>query len=93
MTPIRGQQFYTSVLSGSTFTFTSDMGILSVSFVLTAGAGAFYGTLNINGTNPSTSVPLTVNQAVTISSDGGQPIDGLTIDCAGGGDINIIARQ
>lgn len=91
--PIRGQQFYTNVLSGSTFTFTSDMGILSVSFVLTAGTGSFYGTLIIDGTYFPTAVPLTIGQAVTISSDSGQPIDGLTIDCSGGGDINIIARQ
>ncbi len=93
MTPIRGQQFYTSVLSNSAFTFTSDMGILSVSFVLTAGAGEFIGTLIINGTNFPSAIPLTIGQAVTISSDGGQPIDGLTIDCSVGGDINIIARQ
>jgi len=90
---IRGQQFYTSVLSTSAFTFTADMGILSVSFVLTAGAGSFYGTLVIDGTYFPTPVPLTVGQAVTISSDTGQPIDGLTIDCLAGGDINIIARQ
>lgn len=93
MTPIRGQQFYTSVLSNSTFTFTSDMGILSVSFVLTSGVGSFYGTLIINGTYFPSAVPLTIGQSVTISSDGGQPIDGLTIDCSGIGDINIIARQ
>ena len=90
---IRGQQFYTNVLSNSAFTFTSDMGILSVSFVLTAGVGSFTGTLIIDGTYFPTAVPLVANQAVTISSDSGQPIDGLTIDCSGGGDINIIARQ
>jgi hypothetical protein len=90
--PIRGQQFYTSVLSTSSFTFTSDMSILSVSFVLTAGVGSFYGTLIINGTIFPSAVPLTIGQSVTISSDTGQPIEGLTIDCSGGGDINIIAR-
>jgi hypothetical protein len=90
---IRGQQFYTNVLSNNTFTFNSDMGILSVSFVLTAGTGYFYGTLTIDGTYFSTPIPLTIGQAVTISSDTGQPIDGLTIDSSLGGDINIIARQ
>ena len=89
----RGQEFYTNVLVDDTFTFTADMGILSVSFVLVAGAGSFIGTLNINGINPSQAVKLTTDQAVTISSDTGQPIDGLTIDCSGGGTINIIARQ
>ena len=90
--PIRGQQFYTSVLSTSSFTITADMSILSVSFVLTAGSGSFYGTLIIDGTYFPSAIPLTIGQSVTISSDTGQPIEGLTIDSSGGGDINIIAR-
>ena len=33
------------------------------------------------------------NQPVTISSDSGYPLDGITIDCTAGGVINIMARQ
>lgn len=88
-----GQKIYTSVLTNSSFTFTQDMGILGISMQLVSGVGTFTGTLTI-GTNVSSPIDLVAGGTpVTITSDSGNPLDGITIDCSGGGVINILARQ
>ena len=88
----RNQQIYTTVLTNSTFTFTADMSIQTISLNLASGVGQFSGSLSIGVLN-STPITLTVNQPVTISSDSGYPLDGIVIDCTAGGVINIMARQ
>ena len=88
----RNQQIYTTVLTNSSFTFTEAMSIQSISLNLASGVGQFSGSLSI-GALASAPIQLTVNQPVTISSDSGYPLDGITIDCTGGGVINIMARQ
>ena len=88
----RNQQIYTTVLTNSTFTFTADMSIQTISLNLASGVGQFSGSLSIGVLN-SLPIALSVNQPVTISSDSGYPLDGITIDCTAGGVINIMARQ
>lgn len=88
----RNQQIYTTVLTNSSFTFTADMSIQTISMNLASGVGEFSGSLNI-GALSSSPITLTVNQPVTISSDSGYPLEGITIDCTAGGVINIMARQ
>lgn len=88
----RNQQIYTTVLTNSSFTFTADMSIQTISMNLASGVGQFSGSLTI-GALSSSPITLTVNQPVTLSSDSGYPLDGITIDCTAGGVINIIARQ
>jgi hypothetical protein len=88
----RNQQIYTTVLNTASFTFTADMSIQTISMNLASGVGQFSGSLAI-GPLSSSPIALTINQPVTISSDSGYPLDGITIDCTGGGVINIIARQ
>jgi hypothetical protein len=88
----RNQQIYTTVLTNSSFTFTEAMSIQTISLNLASGVGQFSGSLSI-GALPSAPIALNVNQPVTISSDSGYPLDGITIDCNAGGVINIIARQ
>lgn len=88
----RNQQIYTTVLTNSAFTFTADMSIQSISINLASGVGQFSGSLSI-GALSSIPIALTVNQPVTISSDTGYPLEGITIDCTAGGVINIMARQ
>ena len=88
----RNQQIYTTVLTNASFTFTADMGIQTISMNLASGVGQFSGSLSIGVLN-SSPILLTVNQPVTISSDTGYPLDGITIDCTAGGVINVMARQ
>jgi hypothetical protein len=88
----RNQQIYTTVLTNSAFTFTADMSIQTISLNLASGIGEFSGSLSI-GSLMSSPIQLTVNQPVTISSDSGYPLDGITIDCTAGGVISVMARQ
>jgi hypothetical protein len=88
----RNQQIYTRVLTNSAFTFTESMSVQTISINLASGVGQFSGSLSIGALN-SAPIALTVNQPVVISSDSGYPLDGITIDCAAGGVINIMARQ
>lgn len=87
-----GQKIYTQVLSTDVFVFTQDMGILGISVNLVSGIGTISGTLSI-GLNTSVPIDLIVGQAITITSDSGNPLQDITIDCTGGGVINILARQ
>lgn len=87
-----GQKIYTNVLSTDVFVFTKDMGILGISVCLVSGVGTISGTLSI-GLNTSTPIDLIVGQAITITSDSGNPLEEITVDCTGGGVINILARQ
>ena len=87
-----GQKIYTQVLSTDVFVFTKDMGILGISVCLVSGVGIISGTLSI-GLNTSTPIDLIIGQAITITSDSGNPLQDITIDCTGGGVINILARQ
>jgi hypothetical protein len=89
---IRTQQIYTTVLSTSTFTIIPEMSIQSISISLVSGVGQFTGSLPL-GALVSSPIPLIVNQPVTISSDSGLPLEGIVVDCTGGGVINLIARQ
>ena len=89
---IRGQKIWTKVLSSDVITLTAEMGITSVSIVLISGAGSFSGSLDV-GYLTSSAVPLVINASVTISSDSGLPLDGVTIDCSGGGVINLLGRE
>ena len=88
----RNQQIYTTVLTNDVFTFTEAMSIQTISLNLASGVGQFSGSLNI-GALSSAPIQLEVNQPVTISSDSGYPLDGITIDCTAGGVIKIMARQ
>ena len=89
---VRGQKIFTKVLSSSSITFTSDMGVSAISMILVSGVGTFSGDLSVSYFT-SEPIDLVINQAVDISSDSGLPLDNFTIDCTGGGIINIIARQ
>jgi hypothetical protein len=87
-----GQKIYTQVLSTNVFVFTQDMGILGISVNLVSGIGTISGTLSI-GLNTSVPIDLIIGQPITITSDSGNPLQDITIDCTGGGVINILARQ
>lgn len=92
---IRGQKIFTTVLSGSSITLTSEMGLTSVSIVLISGAGSYTGDLNVSDNITaiiSSPIDLIINQAINVSSDSGLPLDGVTID-ASAGVVNIMGRQ
>lgn len=89
---INTTSLFTQVISTSTFTVEASMGLLSVSFVLISGVGQFKGTKPI-GVTPSTYVPLTIGQSVTLSADGADSLDEIEIDSSGGGVIHLIAKQ
>lgn len=89
---IRGQKIFTKVLTTDVITFTAEMGITAISIVLISGAGSFSGSLSV-GYLASDPINLIVNQSVDISSDSGLPLEGVIVDCSGGGIINIIGRE
>jgi hypothetical protein len=89
---IRGQKIWTRVLTNEAITFVAEMGITSVSVVLISGSGSFTGSLFVTPYT-SSAIPLVVSSPVTISSDSGLPLDGVTISCAAGGVINIMGRE
>lgn len=89
---IRSQEIYTLSITNAIFIVTGDMSLQTISMNLSAGTGQFTGSLVVNGV-ASTPIVLAVNQPVTLASDTGQPLDGITIDCTAGGTIDIIARQ
>jgi hypothetical protein len=86
------ERLHTQVLTNDSFVILESMGIRSVSMVLASGAGTFVGDLKIGSEN-SAPIDLVVGAPVTLSSDSTRLLDGITIDCSGGGVINYILRQ
>lgn len=85
------QQIFTTVLTNGILTIEESFGVTVVAIKLTAGAGFYKGTKKL-GDVDSTQIDLVVDKPVTISSEQTKYIDGLIIDCQGGGVIEIIAR-
>jgi len=89
---VRGQKIFTKVLTDDSITFIADMGITAISIELISGSGSFQGSLDV-GVYASEGISLIVNSPATISSDSGLPLDGVIVDCSGGGVINILGRE
>ena len=88
---VNSTRVFTKLLNAQDFLLTANMGLRSVSFVLISGVGTFKGQLDVQG-NISTPLPLTIGQAVTISVEGNQILDGIEI-LGSGGVIHIIAKH
>jgi len=80
---------FTYVLTNETLLIKSEYGVRSIAMKLVSGNASFYGTMKL-GSLSSGSIPLVVNDSVTVSDDNN--IDGLTID-ATAGSVQIIARK
>jgi hypothetical protein len=83
MATIQSQQIGSKVLTNDTLTIVAEDGIQVVSMVLMSGNGTFTGTLTIQGV-PADPIPLEKKAPITISSDGGRPLDGVVISCPSG---------
>lgn len=81
---------FTYVLTNASITLQADWGVRAIAMKLSAGAGSFIGSAKL-GTTSSTAISLVVDEPITIADD--NYIDGLTIDCSGGGTIELIARR
>jgi hypothetical protein len=88
----KSEKMHTQVLTNDVFTIVESMGIRTVSMQLVSGVGSFKGDLKI-GAMVSAPIDLIVGTPVTLGSDTSRPLDGITIDCSGGGVINYILRQ
>lgn len=88
---VNNLKIFTKVLSGTSLLIVSDMGLRSISVALVSGTGSFTGNLLVE---PLTNdpIPLIVGQSLTISAEGNQILDGVTID-ATSGVINVIAKH
>lgn len=87
----KDQTFFSTSLTNDTLVISGSSSVNIVSMVLISGAGSY--TLSGNlGTLTSTVVDLIVGAPVNIVADPGYSIDGLTIDCSGGGVINIMSK-
>jgi hypothetical protein len=88
---VNNSKIFTKVLSGTSLLIISNYGLRSVSVVLVSGTGSVTGDLLVDGlTNDP--IPLVVGQSVTVSVEGSQILDGLTVN-ATSGVINIIAKH
>jgi hypothetical protein len=88
---VNNSKIFTKVLSGTSLLVESNYGLRSVSVVLVSGTGSVTGDLLVDGlTNDP--IPLVVGQSVTVSVEGSQILDGLTVN-ATSGVINIIAKH
>ena len=87
------QNIFSYTLTNGVFVVDRNrMSLFAISLNLLSGVGTFVGTMSAGGTAPS-SVALTVGLPVTLSSDSDNlPLDGITIDCSGGGVIQIVGR-
>lgn len=85
------ENIFTYVLTGGVLNINSEYGVKVVAMKLTAGAGTFSGTMKLGSVN-SAPINLVVNQPVTVDAGNGY-IDSFTIDCLGGGTVEIIARK
>ena len=80
---------FTYILTNSTLTITSNMGIRQISMSLLSGSATYCGTKNLNGT---ASVPIALLDGEFPNFANDYAIDGLTID-AGSGSVKIIANS
>lgn len=87
--PDFSDNIFTYVLTNDTLLIKAEYGVRSVAMKLVSGAASFSGTMKL-GTLSSGSIPLVVNDPVTVSDDNN--IDGFTID-ASAGSVQIIARK
>ena len=85
------QAIFTTVLTNETLNINFDDGITAVSIILKSGAGTFYGTKPI-GSRPSSPIPLDKDLPANVSAEQTKYLDEFTIDCSGGGVIQVIAR-
>lgn len=86
----KAQNIFTYTLTGTTLIINAVDGITAVAMKLTGGAGTYKGTKKI-GSVDSTATSLSVDKAVTVSSEQTKYIDNFIID-ATAGTIEIIAR-
>lgn len=84
-------QFFTYTVTNDIFVITEEMGLNALSIDLESGAGTYTGGLTIVGI-ASTAIALGT-KPVTLSTMSEKPISGITIDCSGGGVINLIGRR
>jgi len=89
---IKGQKLYTGVLTDDVKVISQEDGVRTISMVLVSGAGTFKGGLSL-GTDDSVAIALEVGVPVTVGTNKVAPLDDFTIDCSGGGVINLIGRQ
>ena len=90
--PINQTEIFTKVITNTTYTISPNSGFRSASFVLISGSGTFQGNLSV-GADASAAVPLVVNQAVTLSSDGSNSLGQVTLDCSATGVIHLVCKQ
>ncbi len=83
-------QIWTKVLTNAVIVVDSSFGVQQVEMTLISGEGSFKGSATL-GTYPSTPIPLIINAPITIKGQLG--ISELTIDCHGGGVINIVGMR
>ena len=86
----KAQRIFTYTLSNNVLVIKETDGITAVALRLVSGAGTYQGT-KVIGSISSTATSLTVDKAITITSEETKYLDEFTID-ASAGVIEIIAR-
>jgi hypothetical protein len=84
----KNQSVFSSVYTDSVFTITEDMQLSEVTIELTSGAANLLGSLQIPGLTLS-SVQLNVNQPVTLNSNDGYTLTGISVDSTAGGVFEV----
>jgi hypothetical protein len=84
----KNQSVFSSVYTNSVFTITEDMQLSEVTIELTSGAANLLGSLQTPGLTLS-SVQLNVNQPVTINSNDGYTLTGISVDSTAGGVFEV----
>lgn len=85
------QPIFTTTLTNGVLLINESDGVTAVSMLLTAGVGFYNGSKKI-GAVASSNNNLAVGTPVNITVEQSKYIDSFTIDCTGGGVIEIIAR-
>jgi hypothetical protein len=84
----KNQSVFSSVYTNSVFTIIEDMQLSEVTIELTSGVATLLGGLQIPGLTLS-SVQLNVNQPVTLNSNDGYTLTGISVDSTAGGVFEV----
>lgn len=83
------QGVWTYELTAPSITIDESFRLVILSITLNSGTGTIQGNLKRGGIN-STTIPLTIGQPVTISSDGINPLDNYVITTTGS--VSLIGK-
>lgn len=86
------QKIWTHTITDTSYEITQDLNLVEVSFYLLSGAGTFTGDDYVGGV-ASSAIALVVGVPISLEGHSLSPLEGITLDCSGGGVIHIIGKR